>query len=61
MSYTDGKKAPKPTVSERVFAELTDEERDAITERWLRGEWHTMAKCPPYPEEVVVWGDISHE
>ena len=37
MSYTDGKKAPRPTESERAFAALTDEEREAISKRWLRG------------------------
>ncbi len=40
MSYTDGKRAPKPTESERIFASLTDEERDAITWNWLA--WHEV-------------------
>lgn len=36
MSYTSGERAPKPTVSERAFANLSDEAREAMTERWLQ-------------------------
>lgn len=36
MSYTDGKHAPGPTESERVFNSLTDAEREDISMRWLR-------------------------
>lgn len=36
MSYTDGKRSPSPTESERAFHGLTTAEREAISLQWLR-------------------------
>ena len=36
MTYTDGRRSPKPTQSERAFADLTDAEREAMAEHWLK-------------------------
>jgi hypothetical protein len=36
MTYVDGRRAPKPTQSERAFAELTDAEREEMAQRWLK-------------------------
>lgn len=36
MTYTDGKRSPKPTQSERAFSELTDREREDMAQHWLK-------------------------
>lgn len=36
MSYVDGTRSPRPSPTELAFASLTDQEREAMTEQWLR-------------------------
>lgn len=49
MSYTDGKRAPTPTESEKVFSALTDMEREMIARRWLKDMLGAYAANEVYP------------
>lgn len=35
MSYTDGTRAPRPTQSEKRFANMSDVERESMSIAWL--------------------------
>jgi hypothetical protein len=50
MTYTDGRRSPRPTQSERAFSELTDIEREAMAELWLKARVGKRVASRLYPK-----------
>lgn len=50
MTYTDGKRSPTPTRSERAFSELTDVEREAMAQLWLKQRVGNSVTRRMYPK-----------